>query len=267
MAANEPPKILYKYRPCDKYNEDIILGNELYLPRPSTFNDPFDCRGRIVLDGTDEELRGFLRDHVMTTMKIAPENVESILDRLFSDDRAQMYRSEQFSRQVSEHLRNGMEVLCMSEVRDNIVMWSHYADHHKGLCLGFSTENSGLLRAAEKVEYKSTLPVLNVLRASREDVNGGLVGTKFSAWDYEREWRVVRAATAHQRYPLPRGTLVEVVFGWRIPAHDRRQIVRMVHYSRTQVKYFQAREDERAYALQIVPVPLSDERIREALEG
>jgi len=32
-------------------------------------------------------------------------------------------------------------VTCFSEVENNLLLWSHYADKHKGACIGFNTES------------------------------------------------------------------------------------------------------------------------------
>lgn len=88
-------------------------------------------------------------------------------------------------------LANDRGMLCFSRDWHNPVQWSHYADHHRGLCLGFDIPASKLT----PVTYLSRRPVpdLAVL------VGGGVAGreamlkmlsTKFSHWRYENEVRV-----------------------------------------------------------------------------
>lgn len=266
MTEQVPP-LLYKYCRCNRYNEDIILGGEFYLSRPSTFNDPFDCRALVRLEGTDEELRVFLRDCVLPHTDLPAEEVEPRLDELFASGRADRYRSAECAAQMTEKFREHMEVLCLSQVRDDIVMWSHYADHHRGVCFGFSTGHSDLLQAAEKVQYSKSFPVLNALRTNEKDLHRGFVGTKFITWKYEKEWRVVRAATEAQRYVFPPGTIKEVIFGSRISNDDRRRLILMLHFRGTQPQYFKAIECREEYKLQIIPLSLDDDMIRDALAG
>ncbi|MFH1007646.1 MAG: DUF2971 domain-containing protein [Candidatus Latescibacterota bacterium] len=265
--TEQVPLLLYKYCRCNRYNEDIILGGEFYLSRPSTFNDPFDCRGPIRLEGTDEELRVFLRDRVLPLQDLPTEKVEPTLDKLFASGRANWYRSAEFAAQMTAKFREHMEVLCLSQVRDDIVMWSHYADHHRGVCFGFSTEHSDLLQSAEKVQYSMSFPVLNALRTNEKDIHRGFFGTKFITWKYEKEWRVVRAATEAQRYAFPPGTIKEVTFGSRISNDDQRRLILMLHFRGTQLQYFRAVEHPEEYKLQIIPLPLDDDMIRDALAG
>jgi hypothetical protein len=81
-------------------------------------------------------------------------------------------------------------MLCFSGNWQNPVQWSHYADKHRGICLGFDVPADLLV----KVQYKRMPPQLN-WGAIEE---GGRAGeaemmrwssTKFEHWAYEDEWR------------------------------------------------------------------------------
>jgi len=79
---------------------------------------------------------------------------------------------------------NQFGVCCFSENWKNPVQWAHYADKHKGICLGFDITSDEL----KKVEYVSELLKL-------EDFSGGstirrLCRTKYKHWEYEEEHRV-----------------------------------------------------------------------------
>jgi len=74
-------------------------------------------------------------------------------------------------------------ILCFSKNWKNPVQWSHYADHHKGICMGFEIPNVLL----SKVKY-----VKNRINYSGEiDFNlmKRLLTTKFEHWCYEQEFR------------------------------------------------------------------------------
>ena len=40
---------------------------------------------------------------------------------------------------------NNFGAFSMSQLKDNILMWSHYANQHKGFCIEFVRNNSNLL--------------------------------------------------------------------------------------------------------------------------
>lgn len=66
-------------------------------------------------------------------------------------------------------------ILCLSEKPDDILMFSHYAKHHTGICLKFeATDDTEFFGAAQQVNYRSEYPVVDFLyyperRTSRFD--------------------------------------------------------------------------------------------------
>ena len=75
-------------------------------------------------------------------------------------------------------------IICFSRNWRNPVQWAHYADKHKGICLGFDVLDSYLV----KVDY-----VRNRLTPKKnidEQFMLKLLSTKFSHWRYEQEYRV-----------------------------------------------------------------------------
>ena len=75
-------------------------------------------------------------------------------------------------------------ILCFSESWRNPVLWGHYADKHKGLCLGFEVPTSVL----GKINYlDSRLPIPSELD---EKFMKRILFTKFKHWEYEQEHRI-----------------------------------------------------------------------------
>jgi len=79
--------------------------------------------------------------------------------------------------------KNGL--LCFSEDKYNPVQWAHYADNHKGVCLGFEIPEKKL----RKVKYVSERLARDTL--DQPDCNEKLLTTKFSHWSYEQERRLI----------------------------------------------------------------------------
>ena len=87
-------------------------------------------------------------------------------------------------RETKQKLSKSKGILCFSKTWKNPVLWSHYADKHKGLCLGFEVDNKLL----GKVDYVDTrLPVPPQLN---DEFMRKLLFTKFKHWEYEQEYRV-----------------------------------------------------------------------------
>ena len=83
-------------------------------------------------------------------------------------------------------------VICFSRAWSNPVLWSHYAEKHRGVCLGFDIADDLVIH----VKYNGRRLVQNV----KHDFSRGLLdekftlrllGTKFKDWEYEDEVRVL----------------------------------------------------------------------------
>lgn len=106
-------------------------------------------------------------------------------------------------------------LLCFSQNWADPVQWSHYADRHRGLCLGFEVPDSLLTPVA----YRKHRRVLNEATPNR--IRSLSLGTKFKHWEYEQEWRLFedrRSLTPDDRgyYFKPFSSelsLIEVIVG------------------------------------------------------
>jgi hypothetical protein len=81
-------------------------------------------------------------------------------------------------------------VLCFSDSWDNPVMWSHYADRHRGICLGFDVPD----HAVKPIDYSAHRLPFRLDDAERTavtpDMIEQLIYTKFEDWRYEQEYRI-----------------------------------------------------------------------------
>src|SRR5262245_41537042 len=76
-------------------------------------------------------------------------------------------------------------VLCFCREWSNAVMWSHYADRHKGICLGFDIPDGKV----QEVAYATDRLQLVTSKPLDESVLKALLYTKSKDWSYEKEWR------------------------------------------------------------------------------
>lgn len=84
-------------------------------------------------------------------------------------------------------------MLCFSKIWRNPVQWSHYADRHSGLCLGFDIPDD----LVSIVTYQAHLhqqDIVDLLKGgdliAAEAAMENLLSTKYSHWKYEREARL-----------------------------------------------------------------------------
>ena len=94
---------------------------------------------------------------------------------------------------VVKILSNGHGVLCFSESWRSTLMWAHYGDKHKGLCLGFEIEDGSHLT---KIDYVSKRLPSRIdfskppLRGIDEEMLSLCLNVKHSGWKYEKEHRL-----------------------------------------------------------------------------
>lgn len=210
---------LYKYRTIEKNSLKYLISNEVYFSKTSDFNDPFD--GQILPGNLLDDLKGMNID--VSNSPLAKHN-DYLAVRL-----------------------NGFSVFCMSEKNDDILMWSHYADSHKGICFGFKENleryipNEAPIYSSE-VDYIDRHPYIDVYN----DINSGRVynsGDQFKdlcniarnllnasltkkhiSWKYEKEIRVISEEGAGPRSFSPEA-LESVVLGMNVSSGDE-QIVK-----------------------------------------
>jgi Protein of unknown function (DUF2971) len=81
-------------------------------------------------------------------------------------------------------------MLCFSKSWTSPVLWSHYADGHKGVCLGFDLKRD----LVEEVKYADERLTANLSDVKDpppipEDLQDLLLVTKYRRWQYENEMR------------------------------------------------------------------------------
>jgi len=191
---------LYIYKPANEFTERILQDMRLWSPKPEWFNDPFDCD----LDAT----KGITEDDVMYTVQAMhgkerkdwPPEIAKFVDSIFDKNEiftaAERARIDKEIQAVIDYNKNS-GVVCLSEVNDSILMWSHYAQNHSGICIEFHRTPDSPLGDSEictRVQYDSKYPVIDfgkmLLNRDGQTLNL-MLRYKADCWAYEKEWRVI----------------------------------------------------------------------------
>lgn len=88
---------------------------------------------------------------------------------------------------IDEHLIN-TGVISFTEAIDNILMWSHYADAHRGMAIGFNPKHP-FFSDIQRMRY--TTQRTN-LREEFPNIMGVELFFKSDQWMYEKEWRLTK---------------------------------------------------------------------------
>lgn len=93
-------------------------------------------------------------------------------------------------RRTRDHLARNRGMLCFSATWHDPVLWAHYSDKHKGVCIGFEIPQD----VSKAVCYVSMrLPFPRKITLDDVHVGESLLFTKYSNWAYEQEIRMFAA--------------------------------------------------------------------------
>lgn len=165
-------KTIYKYctiTPPESFRRfQTLLEGRIYFSSPLRFNDPFELSAKI-----DISQSPFLYG----------------LTKRESDEVSRLFRLAN-PEAVSNDWKDKVGILCLSENPLHILMWSHYAANHTGICIGFDT---GMypFHDAGKVLYSADRPRV-ALGSSPDELLKNVFLTKFKHWEYEEEWRIIK---------------------------------------------------------------------------
>lgn len=130
-------------------------------------------------------------------------------------------KEKQIIKEIATTLARDYGVICFSENWTSTLMWAHYGDKHKGVCLGFDipedlTSLTQITYIKNRLEWKSLLPSTDQ-RITLETIQKCL-SFKHIGWNYEAERRL-RVPLTEKRddiYYLPFNSdvsLREVIIG------------------------------------------------------
>ncbi len=155
IRPHNPTTTLFKYVETDTAEKILSNGNLLYQI-PNNFNDPFDLH--------------------MGLMEFIPDYDDvffnEILENVPNRDRSQLRKRltkkiildsayEKF-----EADKQALGILCLSRTNVSTLMWSHYSNKHKGVCLGFKmpSKDETDTTTAFNVNYTDKFSPKNTIR-------------------------------------------------------------------------------------------------------
>jgi hypothetical protein len=211
MIAKSPER-LWKYRVWGDHAHRMVVSGELYFSTIQQLNDPFEFRWRERIPSTPDEIDVYCRELCAYAF---PKDSMSQRKARFVNLKRELTGAASISkgRPMPTVARFEHGVCCLSDVCDDILMWSHYAAQHTGVCVGIRPERvTGKL--FRPVEYSEDVPLLDAWEYIRggKDTFVRLGLTKASHWSYEKEWRTVDLAGPKQ-FP---GCVDRIIIGARV---------------------------------------------------
>lgn len=238
------PCYLYKYKTINQFTHSIIANNEMYFSSPANFNDPYDCNIPIDSTSSDENIRDWILSNGGNE-----EDVPVFIQHFRNNP-------DYVPTIIKKHIKaNGIS--CFSKLYDSILMWSHYADYHKGICLKFDiTKDPFFFLTPFPVIYSQFLPHYNHFCNGEQQIPQ-ILRTKFAGWGYEQEIRVVKEedeilgnknSTNPRIFKFKNEALIEIIFGTNTSEEDIKIIKKLCEKSgKNHVKFSKMKLKEGIY--------------------
>lgn len=237
---------LYKYHQNDENLEKLLKGNYVWLSKPKEFNDPFDFQYSVAVKPNDDE--------DIESIKQSYREIEEEGHKysMTLDEMIEEYKSnpEDYLRFLHDELRSQTQdygVCCLSKAMNDSLMWAHYTNGHKGVCLEFDrfTKESGVLRVLD-VEYSNEFPVLK-----NKEKGIWCLATKSKDWEYEEEVRLIRRSGPGE-YRFDKSDLTGITFGCKMDLEVIEELIKLVQsIGYPNVTFYQAKRNPEAYKLKI----------------
>ena len=211
-------KTAYAFRRCSTFVYQSLINEELNVSSPSTFNDPYDCPLIELLNNNRSKIHKLIRKACLESIKIAC-----------------------FVRNTKLEDVEGKEELKREGDKDeylNSLMWAHYADSHKGICIKYrlpndiSVLNGGnpyTLSLLGDVEYndKKLGEYPSKSKIAYEDA----FFLKVEDWKYENELRLLHFdlenSNPYKSIDIP-NCIEAIYFGLKCPDVERETIMKIM---------------------------------------
>ena len=221
IIPHNTDKILYKYASIESAIK-ILTSSTLLYQTPNNFNDPFDMHMGLL------DLRKAAIDLFWSRAhsKYTPSQIEVLKEKITDDDCMRLAEDAMHGQ------REKIGVLCLSKTNRSTLMWSHYAQNHTGVCLGFRIANNFPLKGitAFEVNYASSV---NPRQFTFDNEIENLVDytywicTKSHVWGYEDEVRVI-SLNQNGLIPFNKYQLCELYFGVGTPQTEVNAITELI---------------------------------------
>lgn len=243
-----PPDRLYKYRSFDAYSESWIVNDELYFAKASSFNDPFDCKVNLSVEATSDDLFSYARKR--DVIKSLPKKERSraakalIKAGLLEDPTSREAHANKILKTLDDY-----GVLSLTEKRDDILMFAHYANCHRGYCLEFTCSGSSYLHTVEQVRYSHLYPQVRFFKMNSIEIVRAITLTKSQAWSYEKDWRCFQKPAGLRK--VKKSILTGIIFGCQMSENDKQAIRALNGQRQSPAKLFQAETKKDEFGLMI----------------
>jgi len=213
-----------------------LIGDTATIKLSSAFNlnDPFELKFNLDIDPTNdghEEL--FYKSNPNGTKK----DFEDWQKHAEEHDGYTWYAEQQQRSSVALNI-----ALCsFTESNKNNLMWSHYTDNHKGICIEYKAELFEYLKTVNdfllsgSINYSDDPPVIKGMEDIESKVQKIMLN-KQTEWKYEKEYRVVFFSKKDTTFlPINPNMIKAVYLGSRLNKEIENKIINVCEHSKIEI--------------------------------
>lgn len=263
FETQEFPATVYKFRDWGIAFHKSLLAGDIYLSSPEQFNDPFDCNIPVAYyllrDNPELQHQYFAEFLERSRPQLDARQKETEVNRLISEGK---FNDDNWIEQgITQNKKHFSElgVFCLSGSKHELLLWSHYANSHRGFCVGFNAKElfkEMLIThriGGGDVSYRDEYPVLSPITDFAEQFRTQLT-FKSSDWKYEKEIRLFKLFAARKSFRIPTSIITEINLGCNISDEHKNEIIQYVFNNLPHVKIFQGRMVRGKFAVEFVEV-------------
>lgn len=240
---------LYKYYSVTGDNLVALINRQFWASKPRSFNDPYDTPVRWMELQYGMKLITQRRPGNTTEKPMIPHDI----DIVGSEPLTKPYSDKDI-----EDIEN-LGIICFSSKNDEMLMWSHYADQHKGYVLEFEideehanflTKKNMLLKVSYEIRHSVPHSFFGGSKAP---------GYKHPDWRYESEYRYILSegdklyswsSIGHnEMYPF--NNLTGIIFGTRASESSIKAISSLVQNINQDIHIMKANLNDGGFGLSI----------------
>lgn len=191
--------------------ESLSLPPVLYRYR--SLGDASDRRGKALVRELDALETG-------TLWCGSYQNMNDAMEGLFqAGDEVRGNPDWRDARDIIRHDKSHLGVACFSEAADHPLMWAHYGNAFKGICVEYDFERLRQVLPSSssfaKVSYVDRIPDIGTELRDPRTMAKWILSTKNQHWSYEREWRLF--SSDQGAIPGARAAINKVIVGPKMP--------------------------------------------------
>ena len=259
------PRIMTVYKYVTPERVDVLINGRVRFTQAAALNDPFETHPCLTL----------LRESFEESARKLVDSVKGRFDaNSIVAGRIMIPKKVRDSVAEFQHgLAEDYPMFCVTRKGNNLLMWSHYADSHRGFVIGFDSDNPFFhrekpraLTPLDEVRYSNKRPVMPPFEGSTpENVHEIVFLTKSEDWAYEEELRMFAQPGAANDigkdnrglniylFDLPPEVFVEIIFGLLMSPNVKHEIAAIVKDRYPHIELYETKLSETDFDLDVVP--------------